>query len=178
MDFLRRRPRAKSLLVLPLFCLLSACTSLGSLVPQFLQDPPPAKTTTSPAPQGTPAHRSANASGARSSREPSPDASLRGAQSGYLHVVRWQGETFSLIAQWYTGSWKNWRVLANLNGAIKPDRLAIGDRVLIPEGLLKNRKPLPRDLVFSLAAKERVQQPASTFKLGEDEPLDLFGPKD
>jgi hypothetical protein len=177
MDFLCRRPRAKSLLVLLLLSLLSACTSLGSLVPQFVQDPPPAKTTTSPAPQGTPGQRSANSNGAKSSRQPSPDPSPGGAQNGYLHVVRWQGETFSLIAQWYTGSWKNWRVLANLNGATKPDRLAIGDRVLIPEGLLKNRKPLPRDLVLSLAAKERVQQPAS-FKLGEDEPLDLFGPKD
>jgi hypothetical protein len=95
-----------------------------------------------------------------------------------MHSVRWQGETLSLIAQWYTGSGKNWRALADANRAIIPDRLAIGDRVLIPAGLLKNRKPLPHDLVLSLAAKERAQQPAPTLSLGEDEPLDLFGPRD
>jgi len=57
-------------------------------------------------------------------------------------------------------------------------RLVIGDRVLIPEGLLKNRKPLPRDLVLSLAAKERVHPPASTVNPNEESALDLFGPRE
>jgi hypothetical protein len=48
--------------------------------------------------------------------------------------------------------------------------------MVIPEELLKNRKPLPRDLVLSLAAKERGQQ--SSSHPGETEPLDLFGPKE
>jgi hypothetical protein len=163
MDSLCRRPRAGSLLLLPLCCLLSACISLGPLFPQSSEDPPPEKTTTSSNSQATPGARPTNGNGAR---------------GGYLHSVRWQGETLSLIAQWYTGSWKNWRALADANRAIDPNRLAIGDRVLIPEGLLKNRKPLPRDLVLSLAAKERAQQPASTLNPERDEPLDLFGPKE
>lgn len=163
MDSLCRRPRARSLLLIPLCCLLSACISLGPLFPQSSEGPPPEKTKTSSISQATPGARPANGNGAR---------------GGYLHSVRWQGETLSLIAQWYTGSWKNWGALADANSAINPDHLAIGDRVLIPEGLLKNRKPLPRDLVLSLAAKERAEQRASTLTHEGDQPLDLFGPKD
>jgi len=163
MDSRCRRPRARNFLVLPLCCLLSACISLGPLFPQSSDGPPPEKSRTSSISQATPRARPANGNG---------------ASGDYLHSVRWQGETLSLIAQWYTGSWKNWGALADANRAIDPNRLAIGDLVLIPEGLLKNRKPLPRDLVLSLAAKERAEQHGSTLTPERDEPLDLFGPKE
>ncbi|MBP1725412.1 MAG: hypothetical protein H6Q51_710 [Deltaproteobacteria bacterium] len=117
-----------------------------------------------------------NGSGPRANSEALADESPGTPRVGYLHTVRWQGETLCLIAQWYTGSWKNWRTLADSNSAINPDRLVIGDTVVIPEGLLKNRKPLPRDLVLSLAAKERGQQMSSHPE--EAGPLDLFGPKE
>jgi hypothetical protein len=117
-----------------------------------------------------------NGSGSRRNGQAPAPGSLGATRAAYLHTVRWQGETLCIIAQWYTGSWKNWRTLADSNSAIRPDRLSIGDKVVIPEDLLKNRKPLPRDLVLSLAAKERGQQ--SSSHPGETEPLDLFGPKE
>ena len=177
MNLSLRYPWIRHLLVLPLFWVLSACISLGPLFPPSSNAPPPPPQKTKPAsPSQAPTGTTVNGNGPRANGESSADGSPGLARARYLHTVRWQGETLCLIAQWYTGSWKNWRTLADSNSAINPDRLVIGDRVAIPEGLLKNRKPLPRDLVLSLAAKERGQQPSSRPE--EIEPLDLFGPKE
>jgi hypothetical protein len=172
-----RYPWIRHLLILPLSWVLSACISLGPLFPPSSgAPPPPEKTKSASASQAPAGTQPANGAGPRRNGQPSANGSLRTTRTTYLHTVRWQGETLCLIAQWYTGSWKNWRTLADSNRGINPDRLAIGDKVVIPEELLKTRKPLPRDLVLSLAAKERGQQPSS--HPGETEPLDLFGPKE
>jgi len=176
MNPLLRYPWVRHLLILPLSWALSACISLGPLFPPSSDAPPPAERTKSASASQTPTATAVNGNGLRPNGEASADGAPGSPRPGYLHTVRWQGETLCLIAQWYTGSWKNWRTLADSNSAINPDRLGIGDRVIIPEGLLKNRKPLPRDLVLSLAAKERGQQmPSHPEEAG---PLDLFGPKE
>jgi predicted small lipoprotein YifL len=171
-----RYPWVRHLLILPLFWALSACISLGPLFPPSSDAPPPPERTKPTSASQTTTGTAVNGNGPRGNGETPADGSPGSPRATYLHTVRWQGETLCLIAQWYTGSWKNWRILADANSAINPDRLAIGDRVVIPEGLLKNRKPLPRDLVLSLAAKERGQQISSHPK--EARPLDLFGPKE
>jgi hypothetical protein len=72
--------------------------------------------------------------------EPLPEKSER---VFYVHVVRWPGETLSLIAHWYTASSYNWREIEKANPGIDPKRIALGNRILIPASLLKKRNPMP-----------------------------------
>ena len=81
-------------------------------------------------------------------------------ESTYVHVVLWQGETLSSIADWYTASWQNWEALARANPEIDPKRIKIGDRIRIPEALLKTRKPMPFDFLSPPASKEAVEPAA------------------
>ncbi len=67
----------------------------------------------------------------------------------FVHTVRWPGESLSLIAKWYTGSYKNWKALAEANPKLDPNRIRIGENIVIPEKLLKTRKQMPRDFVPS-----------------------------
>ena len=78
--------------------------------------------------------------------------------SYYQHKVRWEGETLSLIAKWYTGSQKNWKVLAKSNSWLEPNDLSVGHRIFIPRKLLKTKKPMPRDFVFASKSKSEVRQ--------------------
>ena len=78
--------------------------------------------------------------------------------SYYQHKVRWEGETLSLIAKWYTGSQKNWKVLAKNNSWLEPNDLSVGHRIFIPRNLLKTKKPMPRDFVFASKSKSEVRQ--------------------
>lgn len=68
----------------------------------------------------------------------------------YEHTVRWKGETLSLIAQWYTGDIAAWKALADYNRLSDPKTIKIGDRILIPELLVKNRNPMPHEQVTIL----------------------------
>jgi LysM repeat protein len=65
----------------------------------------------------------------------------------FVHVVRWEGESLSLIAQWYTGSWQNWERVARANPGLNPDRIQIGNRIQVPEELVTRKAPLPRDFL-------------------------------
>jgi LysM repeat protein len=78
-------------------------------------------------------------------------------ESPYVHVVRWHGETLSSIAAWYTASWQNWQALARANPKIDPNRIEIGQKIRIPEALLKTRKPMPSDSLPAPAVKETVR---------------------
>jgi hypothetical protein len=77
----------------------------------------------------------------------------------YVHVVRWQNETLSFIAEWYTASWQNWEVLAKVNPELDPKRISIGENIRIPETLLKTRKPMPFHFLPTAGGK-KVEQPA------------------
>ena len=103
-----------------------------------------------------------------------------------VHTVRWKGESLSIIAKWYTGEAGNWRLLAEHNPLNDPDRIGIGDRIAIPEPLLKTRAPLPRAFV-----RRHVQPPEKSGPPGEADPTEppeehppedgapeLFGPKE
>jgi hypothetical protein len=103
-----------------------------------------------------------------------------------VHTVRWKGESLSIIAKWYTGEAKNWRLLAEHNPLKDPDRIGIGDRIAVPVPLLKTREPLPRDFVRRHApapVKEGTRDqrdPAGTAPepSPEEEAPELFGPKE
>jgi hypothetical protein len=95
----------------------------------------------------------------------------------FFHQVKWEGETLSLIAKWYTGDWRNWKALAQVNPWLEPSNLFAGLKVKIPRQLLKNQKQMPREFVLSFASeikgssqKEEVSQkeaPGSSAEGGE-----------
>jgi LysM repeat protein len=67
--------------------------------------------------------------------------------SYFKHRVKWSGETLSLIARWYTGSYGNWKAIAQANPGLDPNRIAVGDTIKIPPQMMKTKKPLPRKVV-------------------------------
>jgi hypothetical protein len=93
-----------------------------------------------------------------------------------VHRVRWSGESLSLIAKWYTGKLNNWKILAHFNPKLKPDRIFVGEEILVPEGLLKTRKPMPRSFVVGQFARKSKKKTSPLAKGDTD--LPLFGPRD
>jgi hypothetical protein len=85
----------------------------------------------------------------------------------FFHQVRWQGETLSMIAKWYTGDWKNWKALAEVNPWLKPDNMFTGLKVKIPRQLLKTQKDMPREFVLSSASQDKAS--AQTKEANEKE---------
>ncbi len=99
--------------------------------------------------------------------------------AGLVHRTQWQGETLSIIAKWYTGKFKNWKAIAKANPKLKPNRILIGDRIHIPEDLLKTRKPMPKEFLAAFTSKPKKKRSASKPKPPpeeETEPM-LFRPK-
>jgi hypothetical protein len=94
----------------------------------------------------------------------------------YLHEVRWPEETLSHIALWYTGSSNNWVKIVEANPGLKPLRIHIGDKILIPEELLKVREPMPRDYVYSLPSPKRPPLARSSQPSKGPKKEELFGP--
>ena len=94
----------------------------------------------------------------------------------YIHRVRWSGETLSIIAQWYTGSWKNWKALSNANPTLDPNRIVIGGNIFIPENLLKSRKPMPLSILSSPVRKKDVQSFPTKKPSNENDVTEMFGP--
>ena len=79
----------------------------------------------------------------------------------FFHQVRWEGETLSLIAKWYTGDWKNWKALAEVNPWVEPNNMFTGLKVKIPRQLLKNQKEMPREFVLSSSSQNKSRSQAS-----------------
>ena len=75
----------------------------------------------------------------------------------FFHQVRWEGETLSLIAKWYTGDWRNWKALAEVNPWVEPNNMFAGLKVKIPRQLLKNQKDMPREFVLSSSTQNKAR---------------------
>ena len=97
--------------------------------------------------------------------------------SYHYHKVKYQGESLSIIAKWYTGDVKNWRSVAKVNPQLDPNRITVGDKIRIPNKLLRTQKPMPRS--FVVASTKRKQSKPSTTSPPDKEPevFELFGPK-
>lgn len=93
----------------------------------------------------------------------------------FVHKVRWQGEMLTYISRWYTGTVNNWRAIANANPKLNPNRIFIGDEIIIPEELVKTRTPLPRDYLPSSQEIKTSPSPTSQSK-DESGDIELFGP--
>lgn len=91
-------------------------------------------------------------------------------QPPYLeHTVRYQGETLSLIAKWYTGEARNWPILADRNPDVSPNNLRIGELILIPRDMVVNSEPMPRSYIPSSPSKSKKAPATKTgvFKGGD-----------
>lgn len=88
----------------------------------------------------------------------------------FFHKVRWDGETLSLIAKWYTGDRRNWKALAKVNPWVEPNNMFAGLKVKIPRQLLKNQKPMPREFVFSSAFQGKAH--SQTVDQDQREPFE------
>jgi hypothetical protein len=85
----------------------------------------------------------------------------------FFHQVRWEGETLSIIAKWYTGDSRNWKALAKVNPWLKPDNMFVGLKVKIPRQLLQNKKRMPREFVLSSTSKNKGT--SKTIEVSEKE---------
>ena len=96
----------------------------------------------------------------------------------FNHKIKWSGENLSLIARWYTGDAKNWRRLVEANPGIKPRRIKIGDSILIPEDLLRTRRPMPIDYLPPATDKKKEPPPPPEKQTVKSDKIELFGPID
>lgn len=105
--------------------------------------------------------------------EPEPKKAL------YFHTVKWSGETVSIISAWYTGDQQNWKALTQANPQLNPLQICEGNKILIPDHLLKTREPLPREFVRRFYSKPKKEKslPKTEEPLVQDEEPKLFGPK-
>lgn len=65
----------------------------------------------------------------------------------YCHIVKYQGETLSTIAGWYTGNTKNWEKLAELNKLTEPGKIEIGQKIFVPNSMLTRYSSLPEEMI-------------------------------
>jgi hypothetical protein len=90
----------------------------------------------------------------KSSSSEDEETSVEPERINYFeHRVRWYGETLSLIAKWYTGSYGKWKAIAQANPGLNPNRIAVGDIINIPPEIMKTQKPLPRKAVSKVLPK-------------------------
>ncbi len=176
------RIMARSLLVLILICVLNCSTSpkrhsqpkLKALpVPVKVEPETAAAVPKTPAPMKVRPKTSALVPETPSELEP---PSFTPEPRFYIHRVRWAGETLSIIAQWYTGAFKNWKALSNANPTLDLNRIVIGADIFIPEDLLKSHKPMPFSFLSSSVPKKRVQAFTSQKPSTASGSPELFGP--
>ena len=72
---------------------------------------------------------------------PAPTAAPTPEVSYLEHTIARSGETLGEIAAWYTGKGINWTLIRDANPGLKPDRLRLGQTVLIPRYLVVNERP-------------------------------------
>ena len=75
----------------------------------------------------------------------------------YLHRVRYQGETLSLISKWYVGSTDS-QILSEVTPGLVERNLQIGDIVLIPAQRLMRREALKKNFIPRVEEKKLVRK--------------------
>jgi hypothetical protein len=109
------------------------------------------------------------------------EAKPKPKETSYVHTVKWSGETFIIIASWYTGNEENWKAIGQANPNIKPKSILGGNKILIPGTLMKTREPMPKEFVdrfYSKLKKEKAQAKSqSQLTQTQEGELTLIGPK-
>jgi hypothetical protein len=94
----------------------------------------------------------------------------------FVHTVRYQGETVSIIAAWYLGDKMRFDVLAAANPEINPALVRVGMRIKIPESMVKTREPMPKEFVDTFYKRPPTEKAHPTERPKEEEPVPI-GPK-
>lgn len=94
-----------------------------------------------------------------------------------VHYVQWEGETLSIIARWYTGALKNWKALEMANPEINPHILHLNTKIRIPQALIKNQNPMPKEFIDQFYQKEKPPVPKVPEPVEDDDDIQLFGPR-
>ncbi|HME42123.1 MAG TPA: hypothetical protein VKF36_03470 [Syntrophorhabdales bacterium] len=152
--------------------MLAGCASTGDKAEKSAPPPTPSASATSAPPQAPPLTPGA----VTGTSKPSPDTQY------FIHTVKFKGESVSIIAGWYTGDIQNWKVLKEHNPDINPNRIFDGNKIRIPQSMMKTKAPMPKEYVDSFYSKPTRKEPVrpapapSPSTSGGDEPT-LFGPK-
>lgn len=129
-----------------------------SPVQQQVETPPPKPTPPPPPPVEVEKPQPSQQQKVETSPPPPPEPD-------YIeHVVRWQGETLSLISKWYTGKFSNWKAIVEANPGLNPKRMRKGTIIKIPRELVRTQTPMPKSFIDKF------------YKKKDEEPV-LFGPK-
>ncbi len=100
--------------------------------------------------------------------EPSETAHIEETKpADLIHKVSFSGETLAMIANWYTGKSSNWKLIIEANPKIKPEKIALGQEIIIPGKLIIQRNPLTKKFVQESFAKRKLLP--STDGLGKDQ---------
>jgi hypothetical protein len=94
----------------------------------------------------------------------------------FVHTIRYQGETISIIAAWYLGDKMRFDVLATANPDINPALVRVGMRVKIPESMAKTREPMPKEFVDGFYKRPPTEKSPPPGRPKEEEPVPI-GPK-
>lgn len=70
-----------------------------------------------------------------------------------VHYVTSPKETLSMIARWYTGDAENTARLQNINKLSARQALSVGDTIIIPSYMLKNKHRLDEQSISALGQK-------------------------
>ena len=72
-------------------------------------------------------------------------------------LISYSGETLAVIAAWYTGRATNWQAIRDANPGLRPERLNLGQIIMIPGDLVVQPEPMPKRFVTDNAAKARAK---------------------
>lgn len=171
---LERRPSPsvpRLVLALLVAAMFAACASEPTKHEEVTVPPPsaPPPEAPAPAPGGAPP---AKAPPAAAPEKPV----LPEGTTYFVHTVRYQGETVSIIAAWYLGDKMRFDVLAAANPEINPSLVRVGMRIKIPEGMAKTREPMPKEFVDGFYRRPPTETSPPPERPKEEEPVPI-GPK-
>lgn len=91
----------------------------------------------------------------------------------FSHKVRLRGESLSIIAKWYSGKLENWKILASANPNLNPNRIDIGDEILIPESIMLRKDQITQEFIEDhLPKKKKIQEVTEVEPEVSDPPPD------
>ena len=107
---------------------------------------------------------------------PPPDASPEPPKPAMLeHTVQYRGETLGLIARWYTGRSSNWQEIVAANPGLRPERINIGDTIMIPAEIVVNEQPMPASAVKRSASAKAEDAEQGNSKAAATSDADVVG---
>jgi LysM repeat protein len=83
------------------------------------------------------------------------------AEDYFIHKVKWPGESLSIIAKWYIGRLKDWKLLAKHNPELNPNQIYVGDAIRIPKSRMQTQDPMPREFVEQFVSPAKDEEKAA-----------------